>query len=379
MGSPRILCVEDEPDLLETIEEFLSGEGYAVFTAADGAMALGKIHKTEPFDLILCDISMPRMNGFQLLEAVRKNGEYTATPFIFLTAHGQKDDMIHAHRLGCDEYITKPIDLDLLSELVASRLVRKEQVGEHYADAQAAFQKLLLDALSTEMMEPTNAIVVASSFISQSLTEAGDELMERRFSHLYQNAAQQLAMLQQLTTILGQQIPDEGRIADYPCALEEIMDHIARLLRVQAGAAQVTYDYDRSLSMQCDPFLISKAFSGLLSRLPSQPGASGRPQARLRVGWDESGEGLEWELFDNELSAFTQSDHPGVQRGTLRHYEDFRQYSHLFSGRMIASLFLLFVALAHKAELRIRHREGRLISYGVRFPGERVVPMKLAM
>lgn len=118
----KILCIEDETAIRQDILEELHDAGYETLEAADGEAGLAEITAHRP-DLILCDITMPRMDGLQLLAELRKNHpEFADLPFVFLSALADKKQVIEGKSLGADDYLTKPIDFDLLLVTVQSRL-----------------------------------------------------------------------------------------------------------------------------------------------------------------------------------------------------------------------------------------------------------------
>ncbi|MDE2620914.1 MAG: EAL domain-containing response regulator [Sphingomonadales bacterium] len=126
----RILCVEDEPDILHDIVDELRDHGFLVEGALDGETALALIRSTEP-DLVVCDMQLPGMSGLELLQALR-GGEAggTAIPFVFLTAFGDRATMIDGRRAGADDYLVKPIDYDLLIAAVESHLQNARRRAE---------------------------------------------------------------------------------------------------------------------------------------------------------------------------------------------------------------------------------------------------------
>jgi DNA-binding response OmpR family regulator len=135
----RILCVEDDEETAGLLTEALSELGYTVEHAPDGEKALGTILADRP-DLIICDVRMPRMGGFELLEKVTAAGSaYADIPFVFLTALGDRDSQLAGRRLGADDYLTKPIDFEMLGAVVGNRLRRRHerpdsQHGIHLTD-----------------------------------------------------------------------------------------------------------------------------------------------------------------------------------------------------------------------------------------------------
>jgi two-component system alkaline phosphatase synthesis response regulator PhoP len=111
MSQKHILLVEDEEHLLKTIQLNLEMEGYAVTSAINGIEALKEFRKGT-FDLILLDVMLPEMNGFDVCEEIRK--ENNRVPVIFLTAKGSSEDRIQGLKLGADDYLTKPFNLEEL-------------------------------------------------------------------------------------------------------------------------------------------------------------------------------------------------------------------------------------------------------------------------
>lgn len=119
--SARILCVEDEADLRSDICEELIAAGYEVDEAGNGQDALASL-RARRYDLVLCDITMPRMSGLELLRHVRQEPGLGDLPFIFLTALADRQDIIAGKQAGVDDYLTKPIDFDLMLITIAARL-----------------------------------------------------------------------------------------------------------------------------------------------------------------------------------------------------------------------------------------------------------------
>lgn len=121
---PKILFIEDEGTLRENVAELLNLKGYQVVTASDGQQGISLALLEKP-DLIICDIMMPCQNGYQVLNAIRQNQSLASTPFIFLTAKAQFNDLRQGMNLGADDYLSKPfISSDLLAS-IESRIVRE--------------------------------------------------------------------------------------------------------------------------------------------------------------------------------------------------------------------------------------------------------------
>jgi two-component system, OmpR family, alkaline phosphatase synthesis response regulator PhoP len=117
----RILLVEDEPGLVLTLRDRLSREGYAVETATDGESGLSRA-AGEAFDLVLLDVMLPRIGGFDVLKDLRKRN--VETPVIMLTARGQVVDKVVGLKLGADDYVTKPFEMVELLARIEAKLRR---------------------------------------------------------------------------------------------------------------------------------------------------------------------------------------------------------------------------------------------------------------
>jgi DNA-binding response OmpR family regulator len=127
-----ILIVDDQPALLESLAMVLESEGYEVLTAEDGHQALA-ILEEQPVDLILADIAMPNLNGYQLYQRVRADRRWVTVPFIFLTARAMDSDIRYGKELGVDDYLTKPIEPEDLLATVHGRLRRAQQLAQFAA------------------------------------------------------------------------------------------------------------------------------------------------------------------------------------------------------------------------------------------------------
>jgi DNA-binding response OmpR family regulator len=131
-----ILIVDDQPDLLSGLALTLDAAGYCVVVANDGTEALTML-QTKQVDLILADIAMPHMNGYQLYERVRENTAWISIPFLFLTARAMDSDIRYGKQLGVDDYLTKPIQPEDLLAAVEGKLRRAQQL-RHSTPAPAA-------------------------------------------------------------------------------------------------------------------------------------------------------------------------------------------------------------------------------------------------
>jgi PAS domain S-box-containing protein len=127
---PKILIVEDSESLLEEICEILQLEGYEVLGAKNGALGLKKAKKELP-SLILSDISMPKLNGYQLLAELQKSTITGSIPFIFLSGKNELPDLRKGMNMGADDYLVKPINIDELIKVVKSKLKKQKLIKDN--------------------------------------------------------------------------------------------------------------------------------------------------------------------------------------------------------------------------------------------------------
>ncbi len=121
--SYRILLADDEPDILEVISFHLAREGYEIFEAKNGLEAIEVATKYKP-DLIILDMMMPRMNGKEACEALRKMPQFSETVIVFLTAMSDEQSEIDGLESGADDYISKPVSTKVLTTKVNAWLRR---------------------------------------------------------------------------------------------------------------------------------------------------------------------------------------------------------------------------------------------------------------
>ena len=142
-----VLIVEDDKNIAELLQLYLEKEGYAVATAYDGGEGIAKFRAAKP-DLVLLDVMMPVMNGWEVCKAIREESQ---TPVIMLTAKGETEDKIHGLRTGADDYITKPFEMREVLARIEAVLRRSGSVAEKKA-RRLTFDKLIIDIDAFELI-----------------------------------------------------------------------------------------------------------------------------------------------------------------------------------------------------------------------------------
>ena len=128
--SIKILCVDDEPDILEILKYNLSNEGYDISIANDGLSGIKKAKEINP-NLIIMDVMMPNMDGIQACENLRADEKFNDTIIMFLTARGEDYSHVAAYEAGADDYVTKPVKPKVLVSKVKGLLRRFKKVNDN--------------------------------------------------------------------------------------------------------------------------------------------------------------------------------------------------------------------------------------------------------
>lgn len=115
--TPKILVVDDDEHILRSLSQYLELEDFNVVSASSGPEAL-KLFEQEKPDLLVLDVMMPGMDGFQVLEALRGNPETAGVPVLMLTARDQHNDILKGYQMGATSYLVKPFNLDELVEAI---------------------------------------------------------------------------------------------------------------------------------------------------------------------------------------------------------------------------------------------------------------------
>lgn len=144
--SYNLMLVENDNTLSKAIQEYLIEQGFNVYIASDGLEAM-KIAKIYNLDLIISDIMMPIVDGYELLERLKKIEKLSETPFVFLTAKGMTKDRIKGYNLGCHGYLSKPFDPEELVSLINNLISRN-----HWFSNTGTSKKFIIESSSADQI-----------------------------------------------------------------------------------------------------------------------------------------------------------------------------------------------------------------------------------
>ena len=333
----KVLCVEDEPRIRESIVAELVDAGYETVEAANGDEGMEAILEHDP-DLVLCDITMPEKDGYELLTELRENHpQKSNTPFVFISARANREHIIAGKRLGADDYLTKPIDFEVLLATVESRLRqvnRMEELRLTKEQAERANQAKIrfMNSMTHELRTPLNAIIGFSELlIGESSGPIGsDDYLE--YAEFIRQSGHEL--LDKFSDILDLANLEAGKLKLHPEPIDmaSTMRSCIVFLDGAARAGKVTVEHriaDDLPPLTADAEMVRKILIALLGNALrySPPGS----QVRMDVDADEDhgiavtvsddGAGIRPEDIPRLLTPFGQididldSDHKGVGMG----------------------------------------------------------------
>ncbi len=265
---PTVLCVEDESQIRAEIVGELEDCGYKTIEAGNGVEGLKAIIEHRP-DMVLCDISMPVMGGFELLDTLRKeHSEFACTPFVFISALAEPDDVIQGKMRGGDDYITKPIDfVDLLATLEA-RLSQVARIVEIKETEKDEMRGAILRNIPHELRTPLNHIIGFSEILKdQMLGPINNDKYTEYANNIYTSGCDLLDKINDAISIIdaisGIMTPKKDA-QDINLLIRECVDDVSGESRQKN--IRISTDIRGAVPlMYTDGDLLRKAISALLS------------------------------------------------------------------------------------------------------------------
>jgi len=292
-----ILCIEDEPDIRESICEELVDAGFKVIEAGNGQEGLVAIQQNEP-DLVLCDINMPVMDGSALLMCLRENyPDLAGVPFVFLSANADRNFVIAGKELGADDYLTKPIDFDLLIATIKARLGQVDRIQEKYERQLVQTQKMeaigrLTSGVSHEFNNLLTAIRGFSEIASRNLDKK--DMVKECLDDVIDAADRAAAITKQLLAFSRRHYC-ESIIVD----ANEIIKDLQRLLKSTVGPKiflQIS-STPEDASCNVDPKLFSQVIINMVINARDAMSGGGKIEIATEVCEIDEVESLEFAEF----------------------------------------------------------------------------------
>jgi len=175
----RLLLVDDEPGLREAVQAYLEDSDFSVEVASNARDGWELLQQINP-DLVISDIMMPQVDGYQFLKQVREDPRYKALPVVFLTAKGMTGDRIQGYQAGCDAYLSKPFDPDELVAIITNLLARRAAAKETGENAESPDIAALASQMARieSLLSGRSSIVQSASSIKIDLTPREQSVLD---------------------------------------------------------------------------------------------------------------------------------------------------------------------------------------------------------
>ena len=293
MTAMRILCIEDEAPLREDIAEYLRMKAYEVDEAGTGIEAMLKMRR-QHYDLILCDIKMPQMDGHELLRTMRDDDKLMDTPFVFLSALNERADKIRAHENGCDTYLTKPIDFSVLDVTVRSQIER-QQLRNVISDSKSHIsQQHMMTAINSALSGPLAEASVVIQYLRETVPVLTPNALDEYLANMQMKLNAHIVDLHTFSHALQLQASGHERSNDVTLAEDLVLSAMEEATR-HFPSMPVKYKPTKSngVVIHGDRRMLQRALAGLLAEVAEAHGtkdiirySSDRSQASITVADD---------------------------------------------------------------------------------------------
>jgi len=366
-----ILFVEDNKDLRKNAALVLELEGYEVQVARDGREALDLLEGGLVPDLIVSDIMMPRMDGYQFFEAVRQIPSLRAVPFIFLTARGSRRDISTGRMMGADDYLVKPFEPEDFLIAVENKLKRTADIRAHAAEGLNDARRMLIQLLSHELRTPLTYVTGGFALLAEELEmqqEPGPtddirvslELIQSGTLRLNRLAEQMVLYSQLISGYIAQQISE---LSD-ELELEFVVSDAVTLLSKYAETRQVTVDILAAASDAVTMVagvrdLLTTAFSEIIRNAIQYSHEGGR----VEIVIERQGDRAVVVVTDHGLG-ISKADQENIWNVMIQSDRDRNEQQGIGMGLPIAR----GIIEAHSGQIELHSAEGEGTQVTVRLP-----------
>ncbi|RMH69188.1 MAG: hybrid sensor histidine kinase/response regulator [Gemmatimonadetes bacterium] len=317
MAKKKVLLVDDEIFHVELLEEQLK-EWYEIIRAYDGLEGL-ELAQTEKPDVIVCDVMMPRMGGIEFCEALRNIPGMANIPFIFLSAKGRIEDRVKGLRVGADDYVLKPIDIDELRARIDSRLNRLESI-------KAELEQFKNDIISNVSHELRTPLTIIKGYIELLLRElSNDDRTITNYIEQIDSNSTHLDIIIEDLIFLSELKSGTLKFDTYPIFIGELLENI--LIQEQETIRHKKLELVRNFTpdmghLNGDPVRLSQAFRNVIDNAIKFTPEGGKIEINMidsptktHVYVRDSGEGISEDAMPHIYENFYQGD-----TSATRHY-----------------------------------------------------------
>lgn len=367
LASDHILVVDDSPDNVFLIQTILEEEGYTTFTAEDGPSALAQIDQSPPH-LVLLDVMMPGMDGFEVTQRIRQNTKLPFIPILLITAYDQPS-VAQGLDMGADDFIRKPVEVDELLARVRSLLRLKHSVDER--DQIARQREDFVSRLTHDLRTP---LVAADRMLILFQQGALGELSPTMHEAIATMARSNQNLLQMVNTLLEVYRFEAGRktLAFSPVDLQELLLQVAKELTPLAQEKGLKLqlelgDESTKSKVMGDRLELHRLFTNLVGNAIKFTDA-GSVTIRLTPTSTPENTSIKQQIADY-ITIEVEDTGPGIpteEQATL--FERFRQGSHKRSGSGLGLYLSRRIVEAHQGTIQVKSELGKGSIFVVRLP-----------
>lgn len=318
----RVLLVDDDPIMREVAQSKLAEAGYDVRVAENGSQAIEMLRR-DGADLVISDLEMPVMNGFELTEVIRADPDFKETPVIVITASDHAGAVDKAFAAGATSFLAKPMNWTLFSQAVmfvlrADTDQKALRIARDQAEAGAKFKDGLMSVMSHELRTPLNAIIGFGQLLGEQFQKQNDHL-HKEYADYIVDGGKRL-----LNTVSDMLLASDARsgpitISEADATIGEIFETAKTFVSsavASAGADMKVNVQDKDLEICCDRQLVARAVAKLIENaVKFSPrgvrlimGAACTRKGDLAIMVKDNGPGIAPEKLKDILAPFAQTD-----------------------------------------------------------------------
>jgi signal transduction histidine kinase len=291
-----ILVVEDDISLMQGIREILEIKGFNVLTGANGVEGIQAMHRSMiPPDLIVSDIMMPAMDGYEFFNEIRKEPRWMKIPFIFLTAKGEKSDVRAGKALGAEDYIVKPFEPEDLLVVVSSRLKRSQEIGAAQSQEVNGVKRGILTILNHEFRTPLTYIVAYADMLNRDPDDLSYDEMKTFLTGINTGADRLRRLIENFILLVELQTGEaqntynwrKHKFNDYDLVMRQAVEYVSELAKEKGISLQIHFTYGALPNIMGDVNYLRTALIRLLDnaiKFSDKPDSSVYLSAEVRNG-----------------------------------------------------------------------------------------------